>query len=71
MVEVRYVPDGSSRPADEAGLQEYFRSVHPSLSVRTVAVNEIARTPSGEFEDYVSLATHFTRQGLRLQLSLE
>jgi hypothetical protein len=39
-----------------AGLQEYFRSViHPSLMVKTVAVKEIARTPSGKFEDYVSL----------------
>jgi phenylacetate-CoA ligase len=55
-VEVRYVPDGSSRPVNAAGLQEYFRSViHPSLMVKAVAVKEIARTPSGKFEDYVSL----------------
>lgn len=55
-VEVRYVPDGSARVPDEAGLQEYFRSViHPSLKVKAVAVEEIARSASGKFEDYVSL----------------
>jgi phenylacetate-CoA ligase len=55
-IEVRYVPDGSGRPADENGLQRYFRSIlHPGLTLRTRAVERIERLPSHKFEDYVSL----------------
>jgi phenylacetate-CoA ligase len=55
-IEVRYVADGSERAPDDIGLQDYFRSVlHPSLRVRTKAVDQIPRSPSGKFEDYLSL----------------
>lgn len=55
-VEVRYVADSSRREPDQAGLQNYFRSaIHSSLNVKAVAVEEIARSPSGKFEDYISL----------------
>ena len=55
-IEVRYVADGSGRVPDNIGLQEYFRSVlHPSLSVTARAVEQIPRSPSGKFEDYISL----------------
>jgi phenylacetate-CoA ligase len=55
-IEVRYVADGSERVPDNTGLQEYFRSVlHPSLRVTAQAVEQIPRSPSGKFEDYVSL----------------
>ncbi|HEX5779744.1 MAG TPA: hypothetical protein VFY21_12965 [Xanthobacteraceae bacterium] len=55
-IEVRYVADGSGRAPDIAGLQDYFRSVlHPSLNVSAVPVAEIARSPSGKFDDYLSL----------------
>lgn len=55
-IEVRYVADRSGRAPDAAGLQDYFRSVlHPSLNVSAVPVAEIARSPSGKFDDYLSL----------------
>jgi phenylacetate-CoA ligase len=55
-IEVRYVSDGSGRQPDQTGLQDYFRSVlHPELQVHAIAVDAIARLPSGKFEDYVSL----------------
>ena len=57
-IEVRYVADESNRVPDEIGLQDYFRSViHPSLNVKAVAVANIGRSPSGKFEDYISLVS--------------
>ena len=41
---------------DEAGLQAYLReAIHPSLNVRAIAVDEIPRSASGKFEDFLSL----------------
>jgi phenylacetate-CoA ligase len=55
-IEVRYVADSSGRTPDSAGLQDYFRSVlHPSLNVSAAPVAQIARSPSGKFDDYLSL----------------
>jgi phenylacetate-CoA ligase len=57
-IEVRYIADGSARAPDQIGLQDYFRTVlHPSVKVSAKAVDEIPRSPSGKFEDYVSLVS--------------
>jgi phenylacetate-CoA ligase len=54
-IEVRYVPLSNAKP-DEAGLQAYLReAIDQSLNVRAIAVNEIPRTGSGKFEDFLSL----------------
>jgi hypothetical protein len=38
------------------GLEAYLASVlEPGVRVRTVSVSEIARSPEGKFEDFVSL----------------
>jgi hypothetical protein len=54
-LEVRYVPIHDAK-ADEAGLQAYLReAIHPSFNVRAIAVEEIPRSASGKFEDFLSL----------------
>jgi phenylacetate-CoA ligase len=54
-IEVRYVANGD-RAADEGGLQAYLReAIHPGLRVRAIAVADIPRSPSGKFEDFLSL----------------
>lgn len=54
-IEVRYVPLSNAKP-DEAGLQAYLReAIDQSFNVRAVAVDEIPRTGSGKFEDFLSL----------------
>jgi phenylacetate-CoA ligase len=54
-IEVRYVPLSKAK-ADEAGLQAYLRdAIDRSLNVRAIAVDEIPRSPSGKFEDFLSL----------------
>ena len=54
-LEVRYVASGD-RVADEEGLQAYLReAIHPELRVKAIAVPEIPRSPSGKFEDFLSL----------------
>ena len=54
-VEVRYVPLSKAK-ADEAGLQAYLReAIDPSLHVCAKAVDEIPRSASGKFEDFLSL----------------
>ncbi len=55
-IEVRFVPPPSGARIDQAGLQAYFRTVlHPSVNVTARAVDRIDRSPSGKYEDYVSL----------------
>lgn len=55
-VEVRYVPDGSGRPADGRGLEAWLRDyLDMSMRVEAVQVVEIPRTREGKFEDFVSL----------------
>jgi len=54
-IEVRYVPI-EDRTADEEGLQAYLReAIHPDMRVRAIAVADIPRSPSGKFEDFLSL----------------
>jgi phenylacetate-CoA ligase len=55
-IEVRYVPLDRSRAADAAGLEACVRElIDASFNVRAVAVDEIPRSASGKFEDYLSL----------------
>ena len=55
-VEVRYVPLNRDQHVDADGLEACLRElIDPGLRVHAVAVNEIARSPSGKFEDYLSL----------------
>jgi phenylacetate-CoA ligase len=54
-IEVRYVA-AADRAVDEEGLQKYLQeAIHPDMRVRTVAVSDIPRSPSGKFEDFLSL----------------
>lgn len=58
-IEVRYVPDDRSRPADQSGLEACLRDlIDPCFQVRAIAVDAIARSTSGKFEDYLSLVPH-------------
>ena len=55
-IEYRYVPLAPDQQNDLAGLSAYVRQrLHPSLTVEAIAVDEIRRTASGKYEDYVSL----------------
>jgi phenylacetate-CoA ligase len=57
-IEVRYVPLDPSRAADVAGLEACVRElIDSSLNVQAVAVDEIQRSASGKFEDYLSLVS--------------
>lgn len=56
LVEVRYVPNDRSRQVDEGGLEACVRELlDPSFKVRAIAVEDIPRSASGKFEDYLSL----------------
>lgn len=55
-IEVRYVPLDPVQPADAAGLEACVRQLmDESFNVRVVAVDEIERSSSGKYEDYLSL----------------
>ncbi|MEC9368692.1 MAG: hypothetical protein VX871_08365 [Pseudomonadota bacterium] len=55
-IEVRYVEDGSGRPADSIGLETWMRNyLDPCFQVEAVVVDEIPRSPSGKYEDFVSV----------------
>ena len=55
-IEYRYVPHDPQQHNDLAGLTAFVRErLHPSLAVDLVAVDEIKRSPSGKYEDYISL----------------
>jgi phenylacetate-CoA ligase len=55
-IEFRYVPDGSGRPPDLAGLNDYARRMmHPSAQMSLRAMDVLPRGPSGKFEDFISL----------------
>jgi hypothetical protein len=57
-IEVRYVPLDRRESIDQHGLETCLRElIDPSFSVQAVAVDEIPRSPSGKFEDYLSLVT--------------
>jgi phenylacetate-CoA ligase len=55
-IELRYVPDGSNRQPDVAGLATFARDrFHPSVEIVLVPVETMARGPSGKFEQFISL----------------
>ncbi len=57
-IEVRYIPLDRRGSVDRDGLEACVRElVDPSFSVQAVAVDEIPRSSSGKFEDYLSLVT--------------
>ena len=56
VIEVRYVPLDRSQQANAIGLERCVRAaIDASFSVRAVAVDDIPRSASGKFEDYLSL----------------
>ena len=55
-IEVRYVPGAGGRRADEAGAARFLRSIlSPDITVDFTAVPSLSRTPSGKFQDFISL----------------
>jgi phenylacetate-CoA ligase len=55
-IEVRYVPLNRNENVNRDGLETCLRAlIDPSFNVEAVAVDEISRSPSGKFEDYLSL----------------
>jgi hypothetical protein len=56
LIEVRYVPLDASREVDLKGLEACLRErLDSSIKVRAAAVDDIPRSASGKFEDYLSL----------------
>jgi phenylacetate-CoA ligase len=57
-IEIRYVPQAGAEAPDVAAIEQIGRkAIHPSVTVRPVAVAKIERHPSGKIEDCVSLVT--------------
>jgi phenylacetate-CoA ligase len=55
-IELRYVPDGSDRAHDTAGLAAFVHArMHPSVSIDLVRLDAMPQGPSGKFEQFVSL----------------
>jgi phenylacetate-CoA ligase len=55
-IEVRYIASDRQENVDQSGLETCLRElIDPSFSVQAVAVDEIPRSTSGKFEDYLSL----------------
>jgi phenylacetate-CoA ligase len=55
-LELRYVPIAADQANDLPGLTAYVRRrLHPSLSIGTVAMPAITRSPGGKYEDCLSL----------------
>jgi phenylacetate-CoA ligase len=54
-IEFRYLPDGSGRAPDVAGLNAHARAAfHPSVELSTVEVDALIPGPSGKFEEFIS-----------------
>jgi phenylacetate-CoA ligase len=54
-IEFRYLPDGSGRTPDVAGLNAHARRVfHTSVEIDPVEVDALVPGPSGKFEEFVS-----------------
>jgi phenylacetate-CoA ligase len=54
--ELRYVPDGSGRAPDSAGLEAHVRAkLHPAATVALVAMEQIPRGLGGKFDPFISL----------------
>jgi phenylacetate-CoA ligase len=57
-IELRYVPDGSGRLPDTAGLATLVRErMHPSVQITLVSLETLPRGPGGKFEQFVSLVS--------------
>ena len=57
-IEVRYVPLAAGESVDANGLEACLREqIDASLRVRAIAVDEVPRSASGKFEDYLSLVS--------------
>jgi phenylacetate-coenzyme A ligase PaaK-like adenylate-forming protein len=55
-IEFRYVPDGTDRHPDSAGLDAYVRTkIHPSANVVPVPMKTIPRGPGGKLDPFISL----------------
>ena len=55
-IEVRYVPGAGGGRADEAGAARFLRSIlSPDIAVDFTAVPSLSRSPSGKFQDFISL----------------
>jgi hypothetical protein len=55
-IEFRYVPDGTERAPDVAGLAAYIREkMHPSAEIVLLPLQAIPRGPGGKLESFVSL----------------
>jgi phenylacetate-CoA ligase len=64
LIEVRYVPLDRSKSVDAEALEACVReTIDPSLKARPVPVDTIARSPSGKYEDYISLVPRRTGPG--------
>ncbi len=54
-IEFRYLPDGSGRAPDLAGLEACARrTFHPSVEMRLVAVDALQAGPGGKVEEFIS-----------------
>jgi phenylacetate-CoA ligase len=54
-IEFRYVPDGSGRAVDTAGLAAFVREkIHPSVEMILLPLEHIPRAPGGKFEQFLS-----------------
>jgi phenylacetate-CoA ligase len=55
-IEFRYVPAAEGGAPDVPGLTAYMREkLHPTVTVRTTAMDMIPRSEGGKYEDYMSL----------------
>jgi phenylacetate-CoA ligase len=65
-IELRYVPDGTSRTPDINGLSAYARKMmHPSVEIALAPMDALPRGPSGKFEDFISFVLPSKKQGVR------
>jgi phenylacetate-CoA ligase len=63
-IEFRYLPDGSGRAPDVAGLNAHARTVfHPSVALDPVEVDALLPGPSGKFEEFISEVSVATAGG--------
>jgi phenylacetate-CoA ligase len=56
--ELRYVPDGSDRAPDRAGLDAFVRDkIHPRAEVALMPMDTIPRGPGGKLDPFISMVT--------------
>ena len=57
-IEIRYVPENNDRPIDLPALTQRIRAVlRQPVEVVVRSVDQIARSPSGKYEEYISLVS--------------